>query len=241
MNHIGVERPAMTDLSREGQAAHPDVARAEEESARAIQLRIEGYNYREIAKMLGVSLGTAHTRVQAGLEAIREQKLESADELRRLELGRIDMLIMRMVATLPKKEDGGADLTKPVDPALMNSILKAIEARRKLLGIDAPIRWEGSGPGGGPIPIAAGLMDLTKLSVDELRTLEAMILKAGQPALIAPPAPAQAPAQVTAGKPEQDVQVEQNGQIIDPISPPVSASPPAPEGILPDAPTTKNP
>lgn len=214
----------MSDLSREGQAAHPDVAKADEEAARAIRLRIEGYNYREIAKELGVSLGTAHTRVQEGLAEIREQKLEAADDLRRLELGRIDMLINRMVRTLPKNDDGTPDYTKPVDPALMNSILKAIEARRKLLGIDAPIRWEGSGPNGGPLPIAAGLMDLTKLSVDELRALEAMIVKTGTPAL----APVAA---LHSGQSSDDPRIPAA------VSPPVSDSPPPAEGILPNAKT----
>jgi transcriptional regulator len=58
--------------------------------AEAIDLRIRGYTYREIAKELGVSVGAAFKDVSAALEQVRAEAAETAREHLDIELSRLD-------------------------------------------------------------------------------------------------------------------------------------------------------
>ena len=90
-----------------------------ERQARAILLRRQGVDYRNIARVLGVSTGTAHTLVQKGLERL---PLEAAQELRGLALARLDE-IYRIHADL---------ISDPRSAAVM---IRAVEVAAKLAGI----------------------------------------------------------------------------------------------------------
>ena len=95
----------------------------------ALKLRQVGHTYREIAAQLFISVSTAHVYVDDALKDLAEQSTHEAGKLRVLEMSRLDeyMLILG-----PRILAGD-----------MNAIDRAIkinESRRKLLGIDVPVK-----------------------------------------------------------------------------------------------------
>jgi DNA-binding CsgD family transcriptional regulator len=101
----------------------------------ALELRKAGYTFREIAARLSVSLGTAAHDVQAELKRLAAIRLDNAEELRQLELDRIDIAVKGL---LPFVQSGSATHA--------STLLKCIEQRSKLLGLYAPekytIQWQ---------------------------------------------------------------------------------------------------
>lgn len=178
------------DLSQ--QQAHPNDADREAVKAECFALRCRGFSYREIAREAKWANGdpvhhaTVHVLVVEALEELREENAEAAADLRKFELARLDKLLAELWPKSVKKTGHGNDNAQPepIDARRADSILRVMERRHKLLGIDAPIRWEGSGPGGGPLAIAAGVMDLAKLTLDELKLMESLLQKANAPAQI---------------------------------------------------------
>jgi hypothetical protein len=115
-----------------------------EAAAAAVRLRTLGLSYREIAAEQGVSVATAHARVQRALAAV---PVESVSELRRVELDRLDDLHKRLYAVARAEHPmvshgrviaGVRDLSPNL--AAMAQLLRVSESRRKLLGLDAPTR-----------------------------------------------------------------------------------------------------
>jgi hypothetical protein len=100
---------------------------------RALELRLKGLSFREIATKLGYADHTgAYRAVEAGLKKGFE---EPAGQVRKLELARLDS-IMRPL--WPKAKRGGV---KAID-----RILKIMERRAKLLGLDAPSTFKLTDP-----------------------------------------------------------------------------------------------
>jgi hypothetical protein len=113
----------------------------------AIDYRLQGMTYREIAQELGVTPTRARQLVAEALAAIEKDTAESAEELRRLELDRLDQLQSGIW------EDAAGGNLKAVGAAL-----KIMERRAKLMGLDAPVKTVNS----------HGLTDLSNLSDEEL-------------------------------------------------------------------------
>jgi len=135
-----------------------------EKRLKALELRKCGATFSEIGKALGVSTQRAHKIVMEELERLGLQRIGTADELRRLELERLEMASIPVVSKV-KKGDMRAALVW----------IKLSESRRKLLGLDAPVKAEVSGPGGGPIPVQGH--DLSTLSESELEVLAVLLAK----------------------------------------------------------------
>lgn len=109
----------------------PRRLQAKVRAAEAMRLRIRGLTYRQIAERLGYSgEGAAYNAVLRGL---RDTRQEPAEELRTLELTRIDEALH---AIWPRVLRGQ---TRAVD-----SFIKLSKRRADLLGLDAPRRivWE---------------------------------------------------------------------------------------------------
>ena len=98
----------------------------QEKQEKALQLRIEGCSYREIAKKMKCSRTQAHTYVVDALKESTSRIAKSADDLRDLELERLDKLIKGLY---PKAKKG--------DTQAVTSLLKVMEQRQKLTGIQA--------------------------------------------------------------------------------------------------------
>lgn len=96
---------------------------------RALEMRRAGHDYRSIAAALEYKdPGAAYKAVTAALKATLQ---EPADEVRRLELERVDKLTL---ALWPLAELGDFDA--------LDRVLKLMKRRADLLGLDAPKKVE---------------------------------------------------------------------------------------------------
>lgn len=144
-----------------GKATDQTEINAAERRQRALELRKEAKSYRTIAAALGISVSTAHDDVQAALAELAAIELESAAELRTMELERLDLLAIEalriMQATHPlvsggKVFDGYADDGPKL--GAIDRLLRISESRRKLLGLDAPAKTALTNPDGTPAAYA---------------------------------------------------------------------------------------
>jgi hypothetical protein len=110
---------------------------ARERRIKALELRKAAVSYRAIGDTLGVSEAQAHRDVQEALAALVEQERSSAEELRQLELERLDMAALAIV---PQVRKGGL--------AAVAQWVRLSESRRKLLGLDAPTKVASTTPDG---------------------------------------------------------------------------------------------
>lgn len=83
----------------------------------------EGFSYEEIARQVGfTNRGSAHRAVR---KALAERQAEDIDTLRALEADRLDAL-----------QAAHWDLAMAGDPGATNSILRVMERRARLFGLD---------------------------------------------------------------------------------------------------------
>ncbi len=124
----------------------------------ALDLRMSSKSYSEIAKTMGCSKHTAHNLVMKGLAELEAKTKEKAEQVRQMEVMRVDAIIESLW------ENRGV-------PRASEVILKAQERRARLLGLDAPAKVAQTTPDGKDLPPA---LDLSKLSDEQLATLEAI-------------------------------------------------------------------
>lgn len=108
-------------------SAHRDVKRAalNERRRKALELRKAGATYDQIKTQMGYA-----TRASAARDcfaAIRAIIAEPAEEVRQLELQRLDALLL---GVWKKAKDG--------DPAAVDRVLRIMDRRAAYLGLDAP-------------------------------------------------------------------------------------------------------
>ncbi|MGD2042032.1 MAG: hypothetical protein PVJ28_00160 [Acidimicrobiia bacterium] len=116
----------------------PEVAARDAECAR---LRSRSMSYREIAAELGISTSSAYVGVRRALAAL---VAEPAEEVRKMELMKLDRLEQAALAVLEKDHEvtykgvptGVADDGPRL--AAVAALQKLSESRRKLLGLDRP-------------------------------------------------------------------------------------------------------
>ena len=156
-----------------------------------LQKRREGVSFREIADQLGLSNGYVYKTYKNALKLII---VENVVEVRKMELARLDILQNEVIKVLQsftplvsagrvvydytgeeeEDDDGVVNRLMQKLPdqsikfAAINSALKIMERRAKLLGLDAPVKAEVSGPDGGAIPVA----------VEKKMTREELIIEA---------------------------------------------------------------
>ena len=106
----------------------PRLIKARLREAEAVRLRIEGASYREIADALGYQGPSgAYKAVERAIE--RLCPVERAETLRRIEAARLDRLWRRLWRKL---EEG--------DLSVVDRLLRIMERRARLLGLDAPAK-----------------------------------------------------------------------------------------------------
>jgi DNA-binding CsgD family transcriptional regulator len=108
-----------------------------------LELRKQGLTFAAIGARLGITEQGAHQAGKRALEKLGAVTKDEAEELRRLEIERLDAL---QEGLWPKAAQGSV-------PAVQ-TVLKLMERRARLLGLDAPQKLAVGGPDGGPIPIA---------------------------------------------------------------------------------------
>jgi len=136
--HLGVSRdtvkkylkgrgPANNPSSRAGYAAsRHNPAEPLDRINRAFDLRLQGLLPRQIGELLGVSAGRVNEYLRRYVDLVIQPK---ADELRQIELERYDLYLEKLQ---PKIERG--------DDKAINAAVRVSEARRRLLGLDAPVK-----------------------------------------------------------------------------------------------------
>lgn len=116
----------------------------------ALDLRIQGLTYSRIGAAMGVSEMRAHQLVAAALKRREESSFEKIDQIRRIELERLDQAVQTVIEILEKgtsivvTKDG--DVVEVMDSELrlkaIDRLTKISERRSKLVGLDAPASSE---------------------------------------------------------------------------------------------------
>lgn len=136
-------------------------ARRLDRQNKALELRRMGLGYTAIAQQIGIGKSQAHRLVVAGLADAAAKVSASADELRTEDVDRLDALLGSIWSRARKGEVAAVD-----------RVLKILERRAKLLGIEAPVRIEATGKDGAPIEVSSTTsIDPSKLSIETLREL----------------------------------------------------------------------
>jgi len=97
----------------------------------ALELRKAGATYRAIGEALGITPVGAYRAVMRAIAKLNARVLEEAEAVRRLELERLDDLLLAMWPQAKKGNQGAVD-----------RVLRIMERRARLLGIDAPVKQE---------------------------------------------------------------------------------------------------
>ena len=98
------------------------IAQAKHKRTRAVELALEGHSYDHIAREVGFAhRGSAHRAVY---KALGEREVEAVDDLRQMELDRLD----RLQASLWEEAMDG-------EVGAVNIVLKVIDQRIRLLGL----------------------------------------------------------------------------------------------------------
>ncbi|MFE3577856.1 hypothetical protein [Streptomyces vinaceus] len=113
-------------------ASKAQQAATAERRGKAIRMKIDGASYTEIAEALGYSSkGSACSDVRRALEKHVVEEGLAVEAWRELELARLDVL---QRAIWPKAMAG--------DPRAIETALKILDRRAKLLGLDSAIKLE---------------------------------------------------------------------------------------------------
>lgn len=103
--------------------------KAAEGKAMALTLREAGLTYDQIAKQIGCTLQRAHQYVTSHLQELAKQADKAGGALLQMELERLD----RIQSGIWVKAKGG-------DLRAVDRVIRIIEVRCKLLGINAPVK-----------------------------------------------------------------------------------------------------
>lgn len=157
------------------QAAGPITITAEMHREQALQLRLAGKTYRAIAKEMNLAQSTVHEHVQIALKEIRESVAEKAGELRDIQIEQADAII-------------AAHWTKIGESASAGVVLRAMQRKADLTGIDAPKNLKIGGDGT-PVQHANHGLDLSKMTTEELLQLEQLTATVAARSSAPPPTP----------------------------------------------------
>jgi hypothetical protein len=113
--------------------------RASARRAEALALRLAGKSYRAIGAELGVSECQAHRDIAKTLADLAAKEQHLTKEMRQLDLARIDKGIAGLTAAYERGE-----------PAAVSAMVKLLERRARLLGLDAPQRHAHGGDEAAP-------------------------------------------------------------------------------------------
>ncbi len=110
------------------QSSRANSAKVAEEQAECYRLKLKGQSVRQIARATSLGVGTVQNRLSAH---IADLVLPLAEEVRKVELDRLDSWLAR----LEERLDAGEDPVRVVPVAI-----KVAERRARMLGTDAPER-----------------------------------------------------------------------------------------------------
>lgn len=147
-------KPAEKKTRGSNQVTRPDQLIVAERRRKAFALRKGGASYQEIADALGVSVSTANAYVVDVLKQLKSEVQEEAEDIKALEMMRLDQMWMALEGQIRKGD------IKAIDKGI-----KIMERRSKFLGLDSPVKTAITNPDGTGNPLegaATGLAALLK-------------------------------------------------------------------------------
>lgn len=131
---------------------------AAEKQRYALELRASGATYEEVARLVGwKSVGSAHKAV---MKALKDMRREPVEELRTLELARLDAMLAGGLYTRARRGDVGA----------IDRVLRIMETRRRYVP-DLEVESKSGGLPGADQPLIVELSipspDMTAVAVPE--------------------------------------------------------------------------
>lgn len=108
--------------------------------AKAFELRKMGLSLEAVGQQLGVSRQRAHKLISQSLAELDALNTQTLNELREMDLARLDDALLQMMVQVKCGNQGAVD-----------RMIRILERRAKLMGLDAPARTEMSGPNGEPL------------------------------------------------------------------------------------------
>lgn len=127
-NRVGDAHQRQGTVTPEGKGSDLDLAASD---ITAVELRIAGLSYRQIAQQMGVARSTAHEKVR---RALARWGSETVEEYRRLELMRLDQAT---AAVWPQV------VSRQPDLRATRTFLQIVDRRARLLGL-----YQGADAGG---------------------------------------------------------------------------------------------
>jgi DNA-binding Lrp family transcriptional regulator len=127
-----------------GRRGTPALVGDAQAEAEALNLKLAGLPYREIAKQQNCSVSTAHDRVQRALASI--VPADKVDELRKVENERLNAAVLACVQIIAGQQTihiDGRDVVMPYSAderlAAVGRLTKISERLSKLNGLDIPV------------------------------------------------------------------------------------------------------
>ena len=103
------------------------ISRGREREEEALKLRLGGLTYRVIGERMGISESGAYKAVIRALKRLNERIAEKAEEVRRMELERLDKMLRGLWPAALRGHQGAID-----------RVLRIMQRRAMYLGLDAP-------------------------------------------------------------------------------------------------------
>lgn len=156
----------------------------QERDHRAYEMRKAGMSFRQIARALQVSESTAHAAVTRMYRKIGTKFAEDNVDTVRLELDRLDALMQNIwPMTMPHRveSDDGDTITLPPNFDAIDRVLKIMDRRAKLLGLDsATLNVNAGGQNNGAPGLGAKEQQVAEITPEqEARRLMALMQEAG--------------------------------------------------------------
>lgn len=153
-----------------------ELAEVAHRRAELIRLRRAGVRF-EDPRIMGLGYGSRQAATKDFKRALEERRDDQAAEAsvyRQEENERLDALLEvvwpKATEPSPVRDKEGNLVGEEIDLKAVETVLKLMDRRAKLMGIDMPLRTELSGPDGGAVPFASG----------SLTELDQLIKAAGQ-------------------------------------------------------------
>lgn len=105
------------------------IAVARDHAREIFELRKQGLSQTAIAERVGVTQGAVSRSLKAYLAKLAAETMEDAEEVRSLELERLDAILIPMLQAATSGEETAVD-----------RVIKIMDRRAKLLGLDAPTK-----------------------------------------------------------------------------------------------------
>lgn len=136
--------PSLLNPRRKTVTKRPKVTPAEmlklEREAMVMDLRKRGYDYHQIAKKVGVGAQRCREIAREVMARMRDDLRESAEEMRHLELERLDIatkVVMDELVPEPYLDGKGNLVQRAPDIEAVPHLIRIQERRTKLVGLDA--------------------------------------------------------------------------------------------------------